>query len=472
MSIEKARALLQEALVELQDAPPTGQQIAVTAGSNLQSIIDTAPEGAVLNLEPATYSGVFTFTKFLVLRPKVDIPTGRRTKTFNPVTLMGGQDVTTIHTKPATNGPTLIGLTIKSTNPDNSLVTDEAKGTRIDRCAVLGDPVKGMHRGIIPHGQGTVIVQSLVDDCFAVARDTQAIGGWDGTDGLLVQDCYLSAGAETVMFGGATSAAPERNPKNIAIQRCTLTKNPAWLTMDGVSIKNALELKNCHDVVVQDCIMEYAGISGGQGGYVVVITVRNQDGDTPFAQVANVTIDRCIGRHALGAFNIMGDDNIHPSLRTNGVYITRNLFYDLKTGRTNLITRGPVKVEYHHNTFVGDQMNTFLALDDQPKTDGLVMLDNVFPEGEYGMHGSDTGLGVPAWTTFTQNSRFESNIIARGTSGRNITYPGTSNFLTGAGQDAVDRKTMKLSAIVKNGTDGKPIGCDPDDVLAATGATL
>ena len=86
------------------------------------------------------------------------------------------------------------------------------------------------------------------------------------------------------------------------------------------SVKNLFELKNAQDVLVEGNVMENLWVAD-QSGYPILFTPRNQNGKAPWAVVQRVTFQHNLVRHAAGGINILGSDNINPSLLTN--HITR-----------------------------------------------------------------------------------------------------------------------------------------------------
>lgn len=411
--VTQARALLDAYIQE--NSTPTPPQLpppgtvttVVRAGQDHLAAIAAAQPGDVLAFEPATYVGTVKLTKPITLQPTVAVPIGRRVATFNPVTFIGS-DVSTIqHTNP-NGGTRLIGITGKSTGVDRDIVDDVGVGFLLDRVALLGDPVKGQRRGLAANGTNAQISQSLIDDCFRFGADSQAIMGWNGTNGLVVDDCALYGGAETVMFGGATAASAAKNPQHIVIKRSLMSKKTAWYGM-GVQIKNAFELKNALHVTVVDSVMEYGGIAEGQGAYVIVLTPRNQDNDTPWATVKDVLFERCVARHGAGGASMLGKDTNYVSDVLDGVTFRNVLFDDLTpaglwgtgdkagAGRVFAFDQNPRHVTIDSVTVRAANMwaaGYFMPLSNP--TTGLVLKNIVMPSTVYSWKIDDGGQGLAA----------------------------------------------------------------------------
>ena len=71
---------------------------------------------------------------------------------------------------------------------------------------VHGDPLFGQKRGIALNAANVTISDSHISDCKGVGQDTQAIGGWNGPGPYLIENNYLEAAGENVLFGGADPA--------------------------------------------------------------------------------------------------------------------------------------------------------------------------------------------------------------------------------------------------------------------------
>lgn len=289
------------------DQPPTSTLWPVRAGASLQAACDTAPAGSTITIEPGTYQGnIRVGSKPLVIRPTVALPPGQARREFAPVTLVG-------------NGPATVsiapgkvvqfqGIRVQNTNADGTLIEDLGTGTILDRILALGDPKAGQHRGVTAHGQGCMYTDCFVDDCGLVGRDAQALSGWDGTRDLLVRRSYLGGGAQSVMFGGADATSADRIPTGIVLQQCVLGKNPAWYKL-GWQIKTSFELKCAKDVVVRDTECLYAGVSGGQSAYTIVLTPRNQNGQATWSTVSNVLFERVRCQYGGGGVLMLGSDD-------------------------------------------------------------------------------------------------------------------------------------------------------------------
>lgn len=315
----------------------------------------------------------------------------------------------------------------------------------LDQCLLVGDPMKGGKRGIAANCRGLSVLNSHVADFFWFGQDSQAICGWNGPGPFAYINNYMSASGENIIFGGADPMNATMIPQNIIVRGNYITKPLAWRTMTPKVplVKNVFELKNAINVLVENNVIEHAW-TGGQVGFIVVLTPRNQDGSAPYSVVTNVMFQYNVIREGGGGINMLGADDKFPSQRMSKVKFLHNLVYGIDpkalpgTGKMIQILDGPVDVEFGYNTMVGSNLNSFLTLDGPTKCDGLNMHHNVFSEGSYGMIGANTGVGKPSWDAFVAAGAFENNLIGQGTSGRKIPYPGTTNTKTAPGESPVN----------------------------------
>ena len=105
---------------------------------------------------------------------------------------------------------------------------NQAKQIVIDRVYIHGEPKAGTRRGIALNSGDTTIVNSYISDIKTIGQDSQAICGWNGPGPYKIENNYLEAAGENVMFGGATPAIQNLVPSNITIRRNHFSKNLAW----------------------------------------------------------------------------------------------------------------------------------------------------------------------------------------------------------------------------------------------------
>lgn len=377
-----AQQAIADALRELDAAapPPVLPLISTPAAFDL-ALAAAAPMAVLRLASTLVYPGALTLSKAVTLQSEI-AATGRMTRDESAPTFLGGIRVTG-------DDVNLWGLAIRHTSPLTDIVVLSGARPVLDRCRILGDPVSGAKRGIAANGSAMTIRRCYIDDCWQPAQDTQAIGAWDMGPGLLIDDCYLSGGAQAVMLGGADPASEGRTPRNVTIQHSTLTKNPKWFAQK-VQLKCALEIKNAITVRVTDCALEYAGTSMGQGAYLIVLTPRNQGGQAPFSTVQDVVISGCTGRWAAGIATLLGSDNVNPSGPLADVTITDCGFTDIDptgitggTGRLFAFDRSPQRVTLDGITVTGANIAALGYFSGAPPV-GFVAKNLRLPPSKYG----------------------------------------------------------------------------------------
>ena len=72
------------------------------------------------------------------------------------------------------------------------------------------------------------ISDSYIADCKGISQDTQAIGGWNGPGPYLIENNYLEAAGENVMFGGADPAILNLVADGITVRRNYFSRPMSW----------------------------------------------------------------------------------------------------------------------------------------------------------------------------------------------------------------------------------------------------
>ena len=93
---------------------------------------------------------------------------------------------------------------------------------------IHGDPLLGQKRGIALNAAAVTIRDSYISDIKGVGIDTQAIGGWNGPGPYVIENNYLEAAGENVLFGGADPAIPGLVPDGITFRRNHVARPWAW----------------------------------------------------------------------------------------------------------------------------------------------------------------------------------------------------------------------------------------------------
>jgi hypothetical protein len=339
-----------------------------------------------------------------------------------------------------------------------------------DRVYIHGDPVAGQKRGIALQSGYTEIIDSYIADIKAQGQDAQAICGWNGSGPYLIENNYLEASGENVMFGGADAAVPNLVPADIVIRRNLMSKPLSWRGGKW-SIKNSLELKNARRVLVEGNVFENVW-QAGQVGFAIVLTPRNQGGRAPWSVVEDIIFRYNIVRHAGGGINMTGWDDEARSAQTQRVQISHNLFYDIDSrwggeGIFLQIGNNPRSVVVEHNTVVqsGTAVKVYGRKSGAPwPVDGFIFRDNLMRHNTYGVMGDNQSPGQGTLTAYFTGLQFERNVLA---GGQPSLYPATNYFpsvvefeaafVNAAGGDFTLAPTTPFKGWA---SDGGPLGAD------------
>src|SRR5579872_3330675 len=177
--------------------------------------------------------------------------------------------------------------------------------------------------------------------------------------GVTISWTPVVGATDYVVYGRATGAEniywTTTNPYFVDSGAAGTSGTPPSATI--WSVKNLFELKNAQDVLVEGNVMENLWV-GGQPGYPVVFTPRNQGGTAPWVVVQRVTFQHNIVRHTAGGVNILGTDNLAPSQLTNHIIVRDNVFDDMTSAtwgsgaRPFQLGDGPDTVTIDHNTVI------------------------------------------------------------------------------------------------------------------------
>lgn len=348
---------------------------------------------------------------------------------------------------------TATGFTVKCGAPDRECVsvgtatatTVAAQPHRVtlDGLSVEAGPTGG-HRGIALHGSDITVRNSCVTGFYEVGRDSQAIWIHNGPGPYTVEGNYLEASGENVLTGGSPFAISSVVPSDITIRANTITKPDTWRT-NGSTVKNAVEIKAGRRVLIADNVID-GDWKSGQDGTPILLTVRNQDGSSPWVVVDEVTIRGNTTKNCREGFaiSILGFDNNFPSQQTLTVTIEHNLFTDSPGGfRIGNGVAGTLTIR--NNTLPAITTNFLSAYDSRtvPVLSPLTFTANVVKSGSYGITAACCAVGTATLNGAFRLVAFTDNVIGKSAE-RGIPYP-TGNTLVEPGAfAALLNPTFKL----------------------------
>jgi len=505
-ALEPSLPRLPNARVDTTFPSRLGRTLRVAAGGDFQSALEAARPGDEIALEAgAVFTGPFTLPPksgkaWIVVRSSAKLPpSGVRVGPAEAALLpkLEARWGAVIIAEPTSHHYRFVGIEVRPAAGiflDNLILLggrESSLGVQphhfvVDRCYVHGDPVKGSRRGIALGSRETAVVDSWISDFKEKTADSQALAGWNGQGPFRIENNYLEAAGENVMFGGADPKIQGLVPSDIEILRNHFRKPLAWKPGDSAYegtpwvVKNLFELKNARRVLVAGNLFEHNWV-GAQTGFAIVLTVRNQNGRAPWSAVEDVTFRNNVVRHSAAGINVLGHDDNAKSGPATRIAIRNNLFDDIggerwgAAGRLFQILRGAADVVIEHNTAL--QAGDIVTAEGEPNR-GFIYRDNIAPHNAHGIVGTDVAFGHATHAAFFPDGVFKGNVIVGGDPER---YP-AGNFFP-ASLDAVgfvdattgDYRLQPSSPYHHAATDGTDVGADVhalSEALAAASPTV
>jgi hypothetical protein len=465
------------------------QKVRVTPGTDLQKQYDSVNNGTELRLAPGLYTTnlkIRASKSNVIIRSDVDdsiLASGMGVKWLDSkkiasqiarlVPADASQPI--ISCEDQSHEHSFIGLEIgPNVNlPDRNLVI-LGDGIRLlenvpykidfDRCYIHGDLAKGGRRGILLGSKDTKITGCYLSNFVFQGQDSQAIGGYNGPGPYVIEDNYIEASGENILFGGADPSIPNLIPSNIVIRGNYVFKPLEWKLKSG-SVKNLFELKNAQRVLIENNVFENVW-ADSQAGSAIVLTVRNQDGAGPWSTVQDVifqfNVVRNVGNYM---FNLLGKDDSpgKDSVQGRNLFIQNNLGLGIHAG-LQVLGGGYWPTTVSHNTLL-DIVTSFLSLSITPpmQSGTLKFKDNVLQGGVYGLHADDTGVGTPSLERGSPGAEFTNNVI-EGNVERQINYP-PNNYPIEVGKLASLLDPHRRYIGPEKSSDGKMLGVDIDSLM-------
>ena len=347
----------------MSDTPAPGSVITVNAGGDLQSALNNAHCGDTIHLQAgATFTGRFIVpakncdnNHWIIIRtssPDSALPAEgqRATPCYAGVASLTGRPqyscsnpknvMAKVQNQAQGDGPfqfatganyyRFIGLEI--TRPAGTpgtarLISGQgiADHVIVDRSWLHGLAQDETQDGVGLNGMTyAAVVDSYLNDFHCISRtgvcvDSHAVAGGTGDtqDGpFKIQNNFLEASGEAVMFGGGASSF---TPTDIQILNNHFWKPFQWMkgspnfvggpTGNPFIVKNHLELKNAIRVLVEANLMENSWGGFSQTGNGILLTPKNQHtirgtNVCPLCQVTDVTIRYVRISHAGGGLQL------------------------------------------------------------------------------------------------------------------------------------------------------------------------
>lgn len=424
---------------------PTGKQLRAGTSLEFQAAINNAALGDEILLTPgAAYPGNFILTKksgtgapIVIRTDSAELPAEgvrvtpqsssffAKLETRNNegalVTAAGAHDYRIIGVDISQG----IGVTnhtaglVRIGTGDEKIIDDLPSRIILDRCYIHGLPMWTTRRGVALHGLSCAIIDSYISDIHEDGADSQAICGWNGPGPYKITNNYLEASGENFMLGGADAKITNLVASDVEFRRNTCFKPATWNPNDPTyggrkwSVKNLFELKCAQRVLVEGNMFTGSWVQS-QTGFAIQLTPRNQDKTNPWAIVADIIFRHNIISDAAAGLNLLGTDDINPSLKAQRILVQNNLWKNIgnprygSNGRLFQLLNGADSIVIKNNTAF--QTYNILTLDGAPTTNS-VFEDNIVPHNDYGVIGSGQGVGKSSIDFYMPGSSFKGNVL-------------------------------------------------------------
>jgi hypothetical protein len=360
----------QTAIIRAADIPDTE---VIPVEGNLQTAINDAPEGVILDLIGRTHVQAIVVDKPLTLRNGI------------------------IQAPPNTN----------------------------DIVILRGDHIN-LHQGLIIRGDGTT-KRGIMNDAMFVEMDgievrnirragqeNQAIAMWNSPGPLVVRNSVLEAGSIPFLAGGSRPTIENTIPTGLLFDNVLFTCPLEWRGQDVVR-KNCFELKSAQDVVVRNSILENCWTQGQTGSGIVLTPVNY--GNSPEAVVQNVLFENCTIRNVGNGINMLGFGQQElPTRRSNNIrFINCNWeisrFRNGGQGALVMIGKEPELIRFIDNGVMMDGDAMIRVSDTRPINDfEFTGENNVNQIGTYGVFTPIGSRGV-GWNTIFPGGLLEGNTL-------------------------------------------------------------
>lgn len=386
----------------------------------------------------------------------------------------------------SSNGSSLVDFTPESNSW--STKANACHDITFDRCWFKAQSA-GQRRGWAPGGYNMAAYGCRFSGFNDSTNDSQAICTWEWVQRLHVENCYLDAATENIMFGGAPQwqldgAWDDTWPVDIVIGRCEFAKSGSPATQTW---KNMFEVKNAARGVLWGCV--FHGARTDAQNQVIIIEANNQ-GDVAalasYTRAENWTVRGNVFYDCDGDILRVAEDNgtlVTAGMGCNRVEFSYNLAYGwlvsgADTGGGDFQPAGNEivpDVTYRNNTIVDTGPHSYVYYDDTNvgtySTFGHSIYNNIFAHttffgwffnvsGGTSATKCDIIFGSGNWRV-DHNLSIDSCAVTGGTpnnTGTNSTVANLAAFkFTNTATD--DYSLASDSPAKGAGSDGRDLGC-------------
>jgi hypothetical protein len=432
---------------------PTGRTIVVPAGANLQTALNIAQRGDLIQLAAgATYTGNFILpaksgSGWVTIQTATTLP-GEGTRVtpsaaahYAKIITPNSAPAIAVADAPSASQYRLVGVEVTSSaSMTYSLVMLHSSAARtsdaipekiiLDRVYVHGTPQLQLQRCVILNGRSSAVIDSWLSDCHAKGMDSQVIVAWNTPGPLKIVNNYLEGAGENVLFGGADPTVRNVIPSDIEIRHNYFYKPLSW---KGVwTVKNLFESKSSQRVLLEGNVFENTWADGQDAAWV--LKSQNQSGNCTWCETSDYTIqwNRVTNVPKLMVLTAMQyiPDQGGRSQPASRIAVTNNLCE--QCGQENRWTLqiggGLTDVVIAGNTMDGTRSPVSFSASLGGEPTDVDFIANVMTNGTYGILG-DSRVGLGALETYCPTCQFRGNAIV---GGKATSYPAGNYMITSA----------------------------------------
>jgi hypothetical protein len=407
---------------EIPDAiPATATSTRVAAGADLQAALEAAPCNSTLLLDAgASWVGNYVLPAskgagcWVVVRTGLIVRPTTRTTPTNAATLRLARVWSPSYepafaTRVGTSGIVLADLDIgvQSSVPIMNMVVrlqDDATRIILTGNYIHGHTTLDARRAVLVDVRDVAITKNWISEWHSNNGDDQALIGYDFTARIRIEDNYLEASHEIIMWGGADPRDSTRSPSDIIIRRNHISRPLAW--KGKWQVKNLIETKNVRRMLVEGNVIENVW-ADAQAGFAIVLKSENQNGTAPWTTTSDVTFQDNLIRCVASGFNLSGrGSNPTPNIPADRFTIRRNVLQSINAnGCTGdgiglqLLSKAG-NVHFDSTTFLNAGPSNGIGSFDGEASPGFVFVRSFGYLGDYGFKGSGAASGTNTLTTF------------------------------------------------------------------------
>jgi hypothetical protein len=287
---------------------------------------------------------------------------------------------------------------------------------QIDQSYLHGTPTLDLRRLIRYDARDIAITDNTFRDAHSNNSDSQAPLCVHSCARVLIENNYLEAGHEVVMFGGGDPPGPAFSPSDIIVRRNHITRPPSW--KGRWQVKNLIETKNVRRLLIEGNVIENVW-ADAQAGFAFVLKSENQDGTAPYTTTSDVTVRYNLIRHVASGFNLSGKGSSgNANVTASRFDVHDNLVDSLGTYGGDMVPlqllSQATDVQVQRNTFRNGPSTTTAISFDGGAMVRAVIRNTVLHHGMYGVKGGGTGDGTSTLNLYAPGSVFTGNAIVAG----------------------------------------------------------